>query len=392
MNLYVMPISGSYFPHQLAMLEWLAEAGAAPPSLVLGSSGGNIAAYVGMAGSWAKQGMRVLYTELYARDVWQSWWPVYLPLPSILKGYFKGSMYRMNPKFKSVYRRWFPTPESAMQTEIWTGTFNKTRGMSHIFCNRDQASSQLQPLRVTQAVHMNRNLNTQDVTYMAGDLDRIYTVSLASAAVPAVFPSQVIDMEDHNDGGSSFSSPLTPLQDVVRQFLKGFESYHITYLSSYNILTSPESVCQLDDKMRWDTSIYHQGMDAMYEVLKSLQIQDRKCAIELTCLGRPHAICHYEELTVDSVDALRALQERRSTYERTLLELYPLSGQSVPLVSFRPYDIITLIDDTAGFGCRLWYFDPNDTSPATHQLSSVPVSPVIPNVPYCSECKTPPVP
>ena len=90
MNLYVMPISGSYFPHQLAMLEWLAEAGAAPPSLVLGSSGGNIAAYVGMAGGWAKQGMRVLYTELYARDVWQSWWPVYLPLPSIPQGLLQG--------------------------------------------------------------------------------------------------------------------------------------------------------------------------------------------------------------------------------------------------------------------------------------------------------------
>ena len=197
-------------------------------------------------------------------------------------------------------------------------------------------------------------------------------------------------MEEHNDGGSSFSSPLTPMQDVVRQFLKGFESYHITYLSSYNILTSPDSVCQLNEKMRWDTSIYHQGMDAMYEVLKSLQIEDRKCAIELTCLGRPHAVCHYEELTVDTVDDLRALQARRNTYERSLLELYPLTGKSVPLVSFRPYDLITLIDETAGSAADYGTSNPNDTSPAPHRLrAGVPRRP---QRALLHECKTPEYP
>jgi hypothetical protein len=351
--MYIMPISGGYFVHQLAMLEWMSDVTTDAPAIVLGSSGGNVAAYLGMASQWKKDELRNRYTYLNAADIWRSWWPDYLPLPTVLKGYFHGSMYRSNPKFQHIFKTWFPNSEILQSTEIWTGTYNKTRGMSHIFCNQSSDSARLKP--TPQTNEMSRNLNCQEVTYLNGDAEKIYTVSLASAAVPGIFPSQWIDEEEHNDGGSSFSSPLTPLQDMVRQYLSEHDSYHISYFSSYNMLMSAETVCHVSESNWNNSSIFHQGKHAIQDLIKSLNIQDRKCAIELICHGKDASQCQFED-TVISMNEFASFHAKRMGYSRTLVELYPLSSSSVSLNSFRAYDIIKIIDETTAFGCRMWYF------------------------------------
>lgn len=354
MRMYVLPVSGGYFPLQIAELLWM-DADVAPPSLVLGSSGGNIAAYLATAGAWTREGIHRVVTYMYSSLFIKSWWPAYLPyLPSVLKGYFKGSAYDSNnDDFTSIFKRLFDDPASATtlaNTELWTGTYNTTAGATQLFCSGAQASALLRPNPL-----LNQLYNVVEPVYASGDLTTLAKVCFASAAVPAVFPAQSIHDNVYIDGGTSYSSPLTPLRSELAKVTTG-RNVHITYFTPYDIQASSFNVCY-EPVMKTANNtecapgtMYNQGADAFGEIFKSMMLQDRMAGVSL--IGDPETLTYTEEHM--SYDQFQAFQAKRYTHSRSFVEVYPLSKQHISIVSFTPEDIQRVIASVTTVGVRAW--------------------------------------
>lgn len=351
MHVYVLPVSGGYFPLQIAELLWM---DAPPPSLVLGSSGGNIAAYLATAGAWTREGIYKVIGTMYSGLFIKSWWPAYLPyLPSVLKGYFKGSAYNSNDEFITLFQRFFQDPEAATtlaSTELWSGTYNTTAGATQLFCSSAQASALLQP-----NPSLNQLYNVVPPVYTSGDLQTLAKVCFASAAVPAMFPAQTIHDATYIDGGTSYSSPLTPLHSELAKATAG-RGLHITYFAPYNIQASSFNVCYEPVLKTAATAecapgtMYNQGVDAFGEIFKTMMLQDRMAGVSL--IGDPEALVHTEEHM--SYDQFQAFQAKRATYARSFVEVYPMSKEHISIVSFGPEDIQKVIASVTTVGVRTW--------------------------------------
>jgi predicted acylesterase/phospholipase RssA len=354
-HVYVLPVSGGYFPLQIAELMWMAPS-VPRPMLVLGSSGGNIAAYMATAGNWSPTGMERVVDAMYSGMFIKSWWPSYLPyLPSVLKGYFKGSAYNSNDEFINVFEALF-VPESAATslaaTELWSGTYNTTAGATQLFCNRTQEDALLQPYPSS-----NELLNVVPPVYIDGNTQTMARVCVASAAVPAMFPPQSIGGSFYIDGGTAYSSPLTALRGELQRFYMG-KNMHMTYFSPYNIQAPAYTVCY-EPIMKGALSaqaecvpgtMYNQGVDAVSEILKSLMLQDRMAGV--TLVGDPWELTYTEEHM--SYDEFQAFQTRRLTLARSFVEVYPLSKEHISIVSFGPDDIRKTMASVTQLGVRAW--------------------------------------
>lgn len=350
MRVYVLPVSGGYFPLQIAELMWM---GTSPPSLVLGSSGGNIAAYLATAGAWTLEGTQKVISNMYSGLFIKSWWPSYLPyLPSVLKGYFKGSAYNSNDEFITLFKKLFDHPDATTTlaaTEIWSGTYNTTVGATQLFCSSTQASALLQPSQ-----SLNQIYNVAPPVYTSGDLHTLAKVCFASAAVPAVLPPQPINDAMYIDGGTSYSSPLTPLRSELGKAIAG-KSVHITYFTPYDMQSSAFNVCyepvlKTSSQECAPGTMYNQGVDAFSEIFKSMMLQDRMAGVSL--IGDPETLVYTEE--VMSYDQFQAFQEKRTTYARSFVEVYPLSKEHISIVSFGPDDIRKVIASVTSVGVRAW--------------------------------------
>ena len=353
-HVYVLPVSGGYFPLQLAQLTWM---GPRPPAYVLGSSGGNIAAYIAAAGGWSPTGTAPVVDLLYSRLFVKSWWPFYLGyLPSVLRGYFKGSVYAANPAFYDVFQSLLTSPtaqRSLATTEFWTGTYNTTAASTQLFCSKAEGDAGLRPEPALGSL-----LNMSPPVYAAGDGALLAQACFASAAVPAVFPAQVIGSSRYIDGGTSYSSPLTCLQAELRAALG--DRFHMTYFSPYNIEAPSFKVChenlfatQQPPECK-PTTLVGNGIDATALVLKSLMLQDRRNGIEL--VGPAQDLLYREE--VMDYDQFQAFQAERSQWDRSFVEVYPLSEDNLFILSFTPDDVRRVMASVTHLGVRCWIRKP----------------------------------
>ena len=90
LSVYCLPISGGGFVAQLGLLselyvaKWIAEgkrlkgSKAYQPNLVFASSGGNVAAYIAMAGDWSPEGMTRVAEKISTPMFIRSWFPDYM--------------------------------------------------------------------------------------------------------------------------------------------------------------------------------------------------------------------------------------------------------------------------------------------------------------------------
>ena len=363
MQLYVLPISGGYFPHQLAVLEWLSNS-STKPDIALGSSGGNVSSYVSMAGNWDPLVIRKkIISRMSSKIFIKSWWPSYLfYLPSMLKGYFKGSMYNINPDFfkffKSIYN-----PSNIKITELWSGTFQQDCSMTQLFCNLSNQEAQVKHSEKSNG----ELLNYLPFIYCDGDISNLSKVCFASASIPVVLPSVKINDNNYTDGGNSFASPLTPMKESLQATI-GNQKLDLTYITPYNIQSAGTQFCHtvvdsgnVDGMNLGSTytqsnygSMYSQGKYALNALLKSLYLQDRMSGLELVQSGYQDKTTLYEEKIV-SFDEFKAIEERRKSYQRTLLEVYPLMDSHISIVKFGPNDILDIMDQTSQVGIRFWY-------------------------------------
>lgn len=349
-HVYVLPVSGGYFPLQVAALQWM---NGVRPAVVMGSSGGNIAAYLSAAGGWSPTGTLPLMDYMYSGLFIKSWWPFYLGyLPSVLRGYFKGSVYAANPKFLEIFTELLTQPEAKASldaTELWTGTYNTTANLTQLFCNKAEGTSLLRPEPALAPL-----LNMGAPVYAAGDVELIGKACFASAAVPAVFPAQIIGDSAYVDGGTSYSSPLTCLQSEVRTAMGS--SFHMTYFSPYNLEAPTFKVCHENlfsphqPPNCKPSTIVNNGLDASTQVLKSLMLQDRHNGINL--VGPAHQLT-YTESVLDYAQ-FQAFQAERAGWDRSFVEVYPMSQDNLFLLSFTPEDVRRVIASVTQVGVRCW--------------------------------------
>lgn len=357
MRLFVLPVSGGSFPIQIALMSEVCALGVRP-DLVLGSSGGNISAYLGLAADWSPYGMERIATMLRSDLFAKPWWPWPLNgIPSMIIGYFKGSVYQSGEGSVNLFQSIF-TPQTIKETEIWTGTLNRTTNKPQFFCNRGESESKLANTNFDQ-----RLLNCMPLTYLDGNLEQIAKVCLASASIPILVPEQIIDGCCHTDGGTAFASPLTALLDQVLEVQHQFSSdqpLHVDYFSSFDMEAAGTAPDITNDSAPFHgryRNLFEHGSLTAGELVRSLCLLDRKSALSLL-RGYGQVRC----IEVDRLDQkrLHELELERTKYRRSVLELFPDTGEpdKVNLTQFESTDIIRLIQTTRKhYRARLWLAD-----------------------------------
>jgi len=341
MRVFVLPVSGGAFPIQLGFISELTDINVIP-DLVMGSSGGNVAAYVSLAANWESSKIPEITSKINHRLFVSSWWPRYLTfMPSWIIGYFKGSMYDSGSGIEKVFASLF-NDETITKTEIWTGTLNRDHGKGQFFCNRSKSNSVIQPLAYTLPT-----IDSLQLTYMDGNIDLITKVSVASASIPVLVPEQIINDQHYVDGGMIFSSPFTALHDNLNSIT---DICHIDYINSYDIQNSNRS--------SYD-NIYENSTLTINELITSLCVSDRLSAINmLRYYNKPL----YFVSLIGNQDNLKLIENFRKSIKRSVLEFYPsISIKHLDLSSFEPDDIVKIITEARNnYSLRFWWTCDND--------------------------------
>jgi len=354
-------ISGGLFPYQLEALRELCKHGF-KPSLILGSSGGNVASYIAMAGRWTPSGIERVASELDPSYFIVPWYPLmYSVLPSTISGavsgLFNGSLYESSPNAIKIFETYF-APNEIKDVEMWVGAVNEVTSSFTLFCNRAKEEC------VIQGKHFNRRMfKAEPLKYLNGDINRICKASIASSSIPVIVEAEEIDGQRYVDSGTKFSSPLTPLQNELKAIGKNNGGrIHIIYITGYDL--------EADLPAHKLASMMDRGTTAAEHLVRGLTLHDRATACEIIrdvgslCDAAPYT-CNTDGTKVHFVDILSvSIPEvyRRLKYTKTcLLELFPLCKQVLDYTNFNGKMVIDMMNfaHTQMAGHLWWTGDEN---------------------------------
>lgn len=146
MRCTVLPVSGEAFVAQLALFSIVPKMN----DIILASSGGNIATYIGLAADYNVYSIERILRSIDSSMLLKSWWPSpFSFMPSWVAGYSRGSYYDRGTGFESLFQTLF-TPDTIGRKEIWTGTTCCSSSKCQLFCNKQESQV---------------NLNISDFTY-----------------------------------------------------------------------------------------------------------------------------------------------------------------------------------------------------------------------------------
>jgi hypothetical protein len=342
MHLVVAPVSGGAFPVQVAALIEIAKVcqQCRRPfyDLALAASGGNVAIYMAMAGHYQLDEIRKIVCKLSPEQFLCSWWPQPFThvLPSWVIGCYTGTLYNRGTGIEKVFQECFTSSCPVNQLEVWTGTLNRSTGKAELFCNLHSHQSKL-----PTGYFCPEKFNAMPLNFAQGDVCKISKVCYASASIPVLVPAVVIDGQRYVDGGTAYSSPLTPLQDCIKEVAR-HEPLHIDYLSSYDL--------ESGNKPATYRNLLQNGTVTLAEIIKSLGIQDRLTGMEL--LSQP---CKFRSGDCNE-EVLQELCKLRRGYQQSMLEIYPGKEIEISLEAFSPEDIIKAISQArCCLKYRLWW-------------------------------------
>ncbi len=344
MEILVAPISGGYFPHQLAALQLLTENNY-QPELALGSSGGNLSIYLAMASHWDPVGLRRVVASLNSDQIVRSWFPSLMSfVPSVVAGVFTGAAYRTSNKVYEFFRNYF-TPLTMVETEVWNGAVNRDTGAVALFCNRGMNDALIQG-----RYYQHRLFKSEPLKYLNGDLDCICRSVVASSAVPLVFEAQEYNHQNYIDGGTKFASPLVPLQDELR-VLGSSQGLHITYINGYNV-EEDYSHSQIP------VDIISSGVSVTAHVVRGFVLHDRMTACELVRSDCGNGL-HYIDIHIP--EAITSVRSRIHLCNSSMLEIYPRYKGSINYTSFTGEELLSVIDHSLPLlSARLWWVGRKD--------------------------------
>jgi predicted acylesterase/phospholipase RssA len=360
-KIYIFPISGGEFPNQLALLSQVYYAilentnGSFPgskgyaPDICFGCSGGNIAAYTGMAADWNPERIISICKEVDPQMFIRNWWPGPLGvLPSAIAGIVGGgSLYRSGYGVLPLFRELFPNPDKAMVTEILTLTFNQTEKKPQIFTNRGEDNSYLPPTAFTESNSFMYQVS--DMTYNDGDIEKISAATMASYSIPLVVQPRSIDGEKHTDGGVSYASPFTPVHQLLAASYPPTSSrkLQITYFCSYD----------MNDPNTDRSSFYGKNSlgISLQQMLHTSILGDRALALQLLryFVNNPS----FEEGKKINTSELANLLLRLKDKNYALI-LYPSGAPYINILDFTAKDIIDTIAEASSNYNYFVYFEP----------------------------------
>lgn len=327
---FVLPVSGGGFVSQLGAIQHLSHLN---PDIFLGSSGGNLAAYIASASRMDPTRIEFNTSRLSSKIFAQSWSNSKSLSTAI--GYFQCSLYSSGIGSEQFLRDCFPGEDSPTYHEIWTGTYNVDRKKARFFCNL--STSKILNLDIDTS-----HLRVLPWSFMDGNWELVSKVSLASASIPAVVPPVEIQKDKYVDGGVFSSSPLSVLADSLPK-----NNLHIFYISSTD----------LDSKQNGDDShnVLETWKEATNDMISSLLINDRNVGLELiekASLKNGRSI----QKKSGSLSELRGAVDDALSSEMCLLELYPSAPISIDILDFEGEEAVHLIRDAHQLiKWRMWW-------------------------------------
>lgn len=317
MNIIILPASGHNFICQLAILQHLCEINY-QPSLMLGSSGGNLAAYIVCAANWKSNHIERLAKELKSHFFVEPWHDVKLISGAI--GFFNGNAFNSGSGLHEFMKTYF-TEDSIIKHEIWTGTYNRDLQKFRLFCNLGKSN-------IINCNHIDYNLTQSIEPYFCnGDIDKIADAGLASASIPGLVPPVIIDNHQYTDGATCGSSPVSIMQGAILKYIKTHnQPLHITYVNSKDL--SQANIIP-------NNNLFDTWKQAVNDLIKSQTLIDRLVVHELLFNGndvkQTSFPCNYEELVKVSI--------HRETLKFSLLEIYPTMESDIDITNFNSDDI-----------------------------------------------------
>lgn len=339
MRIYVLPISGCEFINQLGLLSELYCAFKLirkftsyydyAPHLVLGSSGGNISAYIAMSADWNDKGIIEKTSYLECDMFISNWIPIF---PSWFAIPLTGSLYRPGYGFTPFFKNFY-TPINIQRSEVWTGTFNKLKCKAEFFCNKSENNAII------------KNDCEEDLyctlpyTYLSGNIKEISTCTTASASVPFLTQSCKIDMTQYADGGVLYASPLIPLSDKLRNQLCG-KRLQLFYFCSYNMgMGLGESIITMGQPFQ---ALIHSNI-----------LKDRNSCVDLLRSISPDPT-HIHRERLNTVELSNIIEDCEQCQHFVII-LYPIHNSKLEMSGFTHKDVINCINKTREeYGAHIW--------------------------------------
>ncbi len=274
-EVYAAPMSGGGFPAQLQEILYYTDQRQKAfsdqtenissyylPDLCMGTSGGNVALYLAISGNFNEGNIHRVVETLTPKMFSQNWWPGPMSfIPTWLLGVFEGSVYKPGYGAGALMKA-FNTTSSIQTIEMWNSSFNKEQNRTALFCNKKSSDTYISPF-----TYSSFDFKTLPLKFNDGDIQKISQTIIASASIPLLFQPVVIDGENYIDGGVTYPSPLTPLQEEIYKCVTGgIEplSYE-TVMSSFPIpAPTPEQKEALEQKR--DKNILHLTYFSPYNI------------------------------------------------------------------------------------------------------------------------------
>jgi len=382
---YALPVSGGLLVSQLALLQEVYDARVAAmggkmcgyysyaPNIVFGSSGGNVASFIGQASDWTSAGIEKNSQHINSKLFLKKWVPTEVSfIPDIPFIFTTGSLYNKGIGANDLFKELFTT-ESIQRTEMWLGTYDIVNKKAQFFCNTSQANSYISEpfFNEEQSLYYAMPLKFTD-----GDLDMNADVCIASATIPGIVPSKEIDGVLYADGGVMYPSPLSVLNKEILRIVTGKERVPISNKTSYNndsernkevIYTEHKEVIEKNLRLIYFFPYQPNGLEFddgkkdigiksyLDSVLNVAMMQDRNTGIELINTLCPDGIETAEYSKVNN-DELTEIFKLYSTRKHYTICLYPHRN---PAVNIANADGRIVREKMAGvrnnYGCQIWY-------------------------------------
>lgn len=343
----VAPVSGGRFPRQLAIIRELTKMGY-EPTLVLCSSGGNVANYLAMAAHWDPVGIDRVVRSICSKHFVKSWFPSAMDwIPSMVAGFFLGAIYKSSDKATDVFQAYF-TPENIIKPEVWMGTINQRTSAVGLFCNKAKGTS------IIKGDKFDTNMfKCEELKYLDGDVNMICKCSIASSSIPTVVEPQEIYGEKYIDGGTKFASPAALFCDELCNIRDNEGGIHIMYVNGYNVDADMERT-----RMQ---NIIDQGLSATEHIVRGFILHDRMSLYSL--IRRPKCneqrVCYNTKTFYMEFDGskLKEVYARRRLTMCSLLEIYPtIDNDILDYTNFEGEEIVKIMNSYANnLACRMWW-------------------------------------
>lgn len=342
MEVTVLPISGGSFPYQVGILKFLVKHVGYDSELLLGSSGGSVAAYILHEADFKYDNIDnvacSLTSQMFCRE-----WSNALPILGYACGYMhKGAIFRDGTGGEQFLRAGFDNI-SIQKREIWSGTYNITAGKSQLFCNRSMHNSLLGKFNLDKSLYQ-----ICDNIYCGGNINLIADAIMASASIPGVVPAKNIGGHLYQDGGLSAASPMTLLNSLFDKY----DKLNITYINSEDLNTN-------------NTSLTSRGVlggitQARDSVIKNIIAHDRMSCSQVLFRSCTECRCDQAPLLYKSMplneDTIHTIYDIIKSSRKSLTEYYTDYRPPIDITNFTSNDVIEGIRFAEHNSyCNIWY-------------------------------------